>query len=122
MTTSAFAIPKSRLLRAFTIGVIRPVLYPPPAPSFASTTQSTGNDSIEASEEVPAVCMQGRRMWCHFGQRVERPGFVKSVVTGARGHYDETFSYVVMRRGPREPKVGKCCARFSWVSGLKGVW
>ena len=40
-------------------------------------------------------------MWCHFGQRLERPGFVQAVLPGARGHQDELYSYVVIRRGPR---------------------
>ena len=46
--------------------------------------------------------LQGRRMWCHFGQRLERPGFVQAVLPGGRGHQDELFSYVVLRRGPRQ--------------------
>ncbi|KAG1656116.1 hypothetical protein FOA52_010298 [Chlamydomonas sp. UWO 241] len=52
-----------------------------------------------------ACPMEGRRMWCHFGQRIERPGFVKAVLPGARGHADETFSYVILRRGPRAAVV-----------------
>lgn len=48
-------------------------------------------------------------MWCHFGQRLERPAFVQQLLPGARGHQDELFSYVVLRRGPRNTQV-----RWSW--------
>ena len=57
---------------------------------------------LSCQPNLPLPPLQGRRMWCHFGQRLERPGFVQAVLPGGRGHQDELFSYVVLRRGPRQ--------------------
>lgn len=82
------------------------------ASAAASATAVSGNGGVAAlSAHVLAPCqhdgrcpMDGADSWCHFVQRVERPGVTRTVKGGnpARTYQDEKFSYVVLRRGTRE--------------------
>lgn len=43
---------------------------------------------------------QGRRDWCHFSQRYERPTYMQRIIgEGGRNHEDLLYSYVAVRRG-----------------------
>ncbi|GAX78636.1 hypothetical protein CEUSTIGMA_g6074.t1 [Chlamydomonas eustigma] len=87
----------------------------PGSPRQSALMDIDGNTAMKAKSigaHVIAPCahdgrcpMEGRRMWCHFSQRQQRPSFIQSVLPGARSFQDETFSYVVLRRGPRPEQV-----------------
>eukprot|EP00798_Chlamydomonas_sp_ICE-L_P011068 gene11068-18675_t len=66
-----------------------------------STASSTAGAHVLAPCGHDGTCpMQGKRMWCHFGQRIQRPSLMK-VDGNKRSYQDEEYSYVVLRRGPR---------------------
>jgi ribosomal protein RSM22 (predicted rRNA methylase) len=62
------------------------------------------------------LAVPGRKSWCHFGTRFQRPGFLQQAKApaGARmnaaDHQDELHSYVVLRWVPRGLyTLSNCC-------------
>ncbi|KAF9021737.1 Rsm22-domain-containing protein [Hymenopellis radicata] len=53
-------------------------------------------------KECPLV---GSKLQCRFGQRLQRPNFVRRTKHSGVGHEDTLYSYVVLRRGPRPERV-----------------
>ncbi len=53
-------------------------------------------------KECPLV---GSKLQCRFGQRLQRPDFVRRTKHSGVGHEDTLYSYVVLRRGPRPDRV-----------------
>ncbi|GJN89794.1 hypothetical protein Rhopal_002783-T1 [Rhodotorula paludigena] len=56
------------------------------------------------------------KSFCHFGQRVKTPAFLRNTKHSSRGEEDSKFSYVVVRRGQRPTSAAP--ARPSAVEGL----
>ena len=40
---------------------------------------------------------------CHFGQKVQRPAFLRKTKHSGKGEEIANFSYVILKRGPRPP-------------------
>lgn len=92
------------------------ILIEPGTPSGANII-SKARDLIlsQSSAHVLAPCshdkacpLAGRRTWCHFAVRYERPDVQRKVSAPAslahmpQGHGTEKFSYIVLRRGDRK--------------------
>jgi ribosomal protein RSM22 (predicted rRNA methylase) len=76
------------------------------------------SDESGAPDDAPLPPVLGAsagtwaRAWCHFGQRLQRPAFMRRAAAGASSaarsdHQDERFSYVAIRRGRRPEPLPK---------------
>lgn len=72
-----------------------------------STIHEARSALIAAGGQLLAPCphagecpMAAAGDWCHFAQRLERTSLHRQIKSGALGHEDEKFSYVVFSRTP----------------------
>ncbi|KAK9864893.1 hypothetical protein WJX84_001218 [Apatococcus fuscideae] len=75
------------------------------------TTEGAAGAHVQAPCPHDGICpMDGSKSWCHFRQRFQRPPLQRrsrrpTNNTAPRSYQDERFSYVVLKRGPRQSPV-----------------
>ncbi|MGA3027739.1 MAG: small ribosomal subunit Rsm22 family protein [Bryobacteraceae bacterium] len=106
--------------RAWIAARIAIVVIEPGTPRGFAAIRAARDQLIRAAATIAAPCPHAGECpmkdpgWCHFAARIERTRLHRQLKSGALGHEDEKFSYVIASRFPVHPAESRI-VRHPWT-------